>query len=728
MTNKPILLVLLALATEAQALNVSLSPSHIYCGLGGSINATISGGVPPYTFLWSTGATTEDIQTSTPGTYSLIVTDFVGTQVSEQATVNSYSAFPLIDHPGSTRAYCAGTGHVVVSDVGLTQQSPFLPIMTPLDFSGFPDELFWGEYHLLVETSAAPGSTMPVNYQDANGCPGTVNVHFGYPVQYPGMVVTAVNGACASANTGSIEIAIGTEANDQILDLELKRSNGQLVTTINHGWTPEVHTFTGLVPDTYWLVQRIRFAGNGFNGSYIRSLCGDSISVSVPDLGPACGTLNGTVYMDYNLDCVMGNSSETRVPGALLEFTPGPFYATTNNAGAYTINLPSGSYTMQQLSTGIAQHCPAPPAPVNVSGVQTLNIADTSLVPLDVQVMVASGPARPGFELHYAIGIANLTPSASGITTTTMTFDPAVTFLSALPAPTNVSGNIITWDQASLGAFVERSINVRFQVPANIGLIGTVLNSTVDLSSVNTDAVPANNSFGHAVTVTASYDPNDKLANTSSQYSTELFYIDVDEYIDYVIRFQNTGTDTAFTVIITDTLPATLDPATIQWGASSHSCMRSLTDQGTLKFVFPNILLPDSNVNEPASHGLTSFRIRPHQPLLPGTEIENIANIYFDFNPPVITEPSVLVATTGTGLGERITNNLALAPNPTNDVLYVHLPEGADRAFRIIASDGRAIQLASRPTAQGLQLDTSALASGMYLLRTSSGTARFVKQ
>jgi hypothetical protein len=61
-----------------------------------------------------------------------------------------------------------------------------------------------------------------------------------------------------------------------------------------------------------------------------------------------------------------------------------------------------------------------------------------------------------------------------------------------------------------------------------------------------------------------------------------------------------------------------------------------------MKFYFPNILLPDSNINEPRSHGFVGFRIRPHLPLLPGDEITNIANIYFDFNPPVITEPSVL--------------------------------------------------------------------------------------
>ncbi|MBK9629212.1 MAG: DUF11 domain-containing protein [Flavobacteriales bacterium] len=120
-----------------------------------------------------------------------------------------------------------------------------------------------------------------------------------------------------------------------------------------------------------------------------------------------------------------------------------------------------------------------------------------------------------------------------------------------------------------------------------------------------------------------------------------------------MIRFQNTGTDTAFNVVVTDTLPSTLDPATISLVTASHANTWSLQGQGTLKFILPNILLPDSNVNEPMSHGLISFRIRPKQPLTAGTVIENIANIYFDFNPPVITEPSVLVAEFSTGWWSR---------------------------------------------------------------------------
>lgn len=44
----------------------------------GSIDVTVSGGVSPYTYLWSNGATTQDLSNLGPGTYSVIITDANG--------------------------------------------------------------------------------------------------------------------------------------------------------------------------------------------------------------------------------------------------------------------------------------------------------------------------------------------------------------------------------------------------------------------------------------------------------------------------------------------------------------------------------------------------------------------------------------------------------------------------------------------------------------------------
>ena len=60
-------------------------------------------------------------------------------------------------------------------------------------------------------------------------------------------------------------------------------------------------------------------------------------------------------------------------------------------------------------------------------------------------------------------------------------------------------------------------------------------------------------------------------------------------------------------------------------------------NDGLVKFNFPHINLPDSNSNEAASHGYVQYKIRAKDSLAIGSTIENTANIFFDFNPPIIT-------------------------------------------------------------------------------------------
>ena len=132
------------------------------------------------------------------------------------------------------------------------------------------------------------------------------------------------------------------------------------------------------------------------------------------------------------------------------------------------------------------------------------------------------------------------------------------------------------------------------------------------------------------------YDPNDKQGFPLG--STENHFIEKNTTLEYLIRFQNTGTDYARTVFIRDTLDTdVLDPATIRPGASSHDYEYFLSDEGVINFVFEDIMLLDSNTNEPESHGYVKFKINQIPNLPDGVIIENRAGIYFDFNAPVIT-------------------------------------------------------------------------------------------
>ncbi|MEM8906428.1 MAG: T9SS type A sorting domain-containing protein [Bacteroidota bacterium] len=133
----------------------------------------------------------------------------------------------------------------------------------------------------------------------------------------------------------------------------------------------------------------------------------------------------------------------------------------------------------------------------------------------------------------------------------------------------------------------------------------------------------------------SSFDPNDKQGFPEGY--DEPHYILPNTRINYRVRFQNTGTDTAFHVIIRDTLSPYLDLETLRISAASHDFRYDINNEGILKFNFNNIELPDSNVNEAASHGFVHFTINPREAIELGTIITNRASIYFDANLPILT-------------------------------------------------------------------------------------------
>ncbi|MEM9820372.1 MAG: hypothetical protein AAF985_04850 [Bacteroidota bacterium] len=179
--------------------------------------------------------------------------------------------------------------------------------------------------------------------------------------------------------------------------------------------------------------------------------------------------------------------------------------------------------------------------------------------------------------------------------------------------------------------------------------------------------------------VVASYDPNDKAGFPLGR--EEEHFIDQNVDLEYLIRFQNTGTDTAFRVVIRDTLSPFLQAATVRPGASSHPYTFELTGNGVLKFTFDNILLPDSSSNLVASNGFVEFKVsqKPDNPI--GTVINNAAAIYFDFNAPIITNTTIhtigeALLTNIQSLQEDIqVDHLSVYPNPFSSTTTIEISQ-----------------------------------------------------
>ncbi len=351
---------------------------------------------------------------------------------------------------------------------------------------------------------------------------------------------------------------------------------------------------------------------------------------------------------------------------------------------------------------------------------------------LDVQGFAASGPARPGFDCMLYTVASNLGGATSGPLTTTLTFDPLLTYVEADPEPTSVVGNVVTWSGTpELVGYADQMAWVRLNVPSDPGLIGTVLNHTFAVAQDSTETGVANNATMTTREITGSYDPNDKQVSPR-----DFYHIANDSILDYTIQFQNTGSDTAFTVVVRDTLPLDVDTRTFKMGTASHPYTYSLTGNGILTFTFENILLPDSNTNEPMSHGLVNFRIKPIQPLSLGQEITNTADIYFDFNPPIHTPAATVVVTDETGVHPTVrTEKLQVFPVPVKGMLNAVLPSGFDpvSAFAI-GVDGRRVPVFARSIVnRQAEYRTDHLPSGAYVLtlHDRSGrrmSARFTKE
>ncbi len=219
-----------------------------------------------------------------------------------------------------------------------------------------------------------------------------------------------------------------------------------------------------------------------------------------------------------------------------------------------------------------------------------------------------------------------------------------------------------------------------------------------------------------------SYDPNDKTGFPLGV--GEQRFIEPGQPLDYLIRFQNTGTDTAFNILVIDSLPQTVDPASIRILGSSHPMTFVLGDRGVARFIFSNIMLPDSNVNEALSHGFVKFSIAQKPDLALGTTIENEAEIYFDFNEAIVTNRTLHT------LGEDFLMEVSAAqtlvtglemevfPNPTQAIANFRFKghELRDGLLTVLDQQGRPVG-ATPFTGTSCQFDGTGLASGVYFFK-----------
>src|SRR5690554_6270265 len=279
-----------------------------------------------------------------------------------------------------------------------------------------------------------------------------------------------------------------------------------------------------------------------------------------------------------------------------------------------------------------------------------------------------------------------------------------------------MTNNTLTFPIGTIQPFQKFEADITmltFQPPTVNG--GDILNFTATVTPVANDHTPIDNTYNLAQVVVNSFDPNDKQV-----LQGEELHIDrIDEYLDYLIRFQNTGTASAINVRILDTLHPKLDWSTLIPISASHDYYVNITDGNRVEFMFDNIHLPDSLSNEPESHGFVAYKIKPKDDVQVGDVITGDAAIYFDFNAPIITNTVSTSIIESLGISDSgLLNRVVLYPNPTDKILHINLAEDLE-LIEILVYDlqGREVQkIRGRETT----IDVESLSPGMYFLDRKS--------
>lgn len=238
---------------------------------------------------------------------------------------------------------------------------------------------------------------------------------------------------------------------------------------------------------------------------------------------------------------------------------------------------------------------------------------------------------------------------------------------------------------------------------------------------------PVNGYYGFDHTacgeIVNSYDPNEKVVTPKGAGPDRL--VDNNTELEYTIYFQNTGNDTAYLVRVTDTLVDYLNPATLVAGASSHPYKMELNGRA-LQFTFYNINLPDSGANQLGSNGFVKFKIKQRPGNANGTVINNKVAIYFDYNPPVITNNATVrigqvLLTDVQSLAKNYEVTVKTYPNPFMESARIEVQGSnfTNLQFSLYDINGRLVKQQVTNNGNSFTINKAGLNSGTYFFEIS---------
>lgn len=358
---------------------------------------------------------------------------------------------------------------------------------------------------------------------------------------------------------------------------------------------------------------------------------------------------------------------------------------------------------------------------------QFLANGPSDLQNFDLRASIIAPTMRPGVPATILIDVSNqgCLPVSGEVF---FVPDSNLTFISSLPPPDRVNGDSIFWTVNFLNY---DSGNVTLQItvlPDSNALLGQQVCADAGVSIISGDLNTSNNLVHYCTLLVNSYDPND--IQVYPHGACEAGYVLPDQALTYRIRFQNTGNAPAINLEIRDTLPIAVDLNTLRILSSSHPQLITEVGPGqAVHFRFDNIQLPDSVSDPEASQGFILFEISPYPGLVSGTIADNRAGIYFDINPPVLTNtvrsiftPTIPVCDPVSLLPTANLGDLTLYPNPTDGTIFLHWRGDTylrNANIEIYSATGQLVSRSHYRQLDQFQIDLPGT-HGLYFLRISS--------
>jgi hypothetical protein len=171
------------------------------------------------------------------------------------------------------------------------------------------------------------------------------------------------------------------------------------------------------------------------------------------------------------------------------------------------------------------------------------------------------------------------------------------------------------------------------------------------------------------------------------------------------------------------------DISTLVTTKASHEFVTKISDGNKVEFIFEKINLP---FDDATNDGYIAFKIKTLPTLIVGDSFANEANIYFDYNFPILTNKATSTFKTLGIQDFEFDDYFSVYPNPVNDILNIGTKNTIE-VQSITVYDILGQLIIAVPNAQMVsKIDVSKLTTGNYFLKmnTDKGTSsvKFIKK